>query len=227
MTGAVGQAFPADITVFLMGMAQFTLTILRMPLDMMIVMVLVLVMLMTTSTGITVFVMMVVVVMVMATPTGITVFMMMAVLVVFLVMMVMAAAAVFTVFMMMVVVVMVMAAAAVFTVFMMMVVVVMILSSRFKGCPATAAGSDGYPGFYGFRCFLNIRQKSVRVLGSNPELFCGESQNCFLNSRNLCDFPFDFGCAVGTVDVVDQINFSCHNGFLLYKYRIAQKRNLS
>ena len=169
-----------------MGMAQFTLTILRMPWDMMTVMVLVLEMLMTTS-------------------TGMTVFMMMAVLVVFLVM----------------------AAAAVFTVFMMMVVIVMILSSRFKGCPATAAGSDGYPGFYGFRCFLNIRQKSVRVLGSNPELFCGESQNCFLNSRNLCDFPFDFGCAVGTVDVVDQINFSCHNGFLLYKYRIAQKRNLS
>ena len=55
-----------------------------------------------------------------------------------------------------------------------------------------------------------FRDQGIRVRGSEPKLLGGEGNDRFLHGRMGIEFGFDLGCAVGAVQIVDDVYFSGH-----------------
>ena len=138
-------------------------------------------------------------------------FMPAATLVLMLVMIVSTAALVF-------VLMMVMPAAA--FVFMLMMFVpagtrmcMLMICMGVPGC--FVSGINHNAAFHGPGDFGQFRNQTIRILSSNPQLLGGEGNGSFFHSGMVIKLVFNLGCAVGTVQIFNDVYFLCHRMYLL------------
>ena len=147
------------------------------------------------------------------------VFMMMtaAAFVVVLMMLVVVTAAAFVVVLMMFVV---MTAAAFVVVLMMFVVVtaaacmvvpmMLMMVLMFPNRALSVSGINLHFPFYRPGDPDQLRNQGIRIFCRQPQLLCGKGDDRFLHTLVIVEFLLDLCCAVGTVQIVDNIHFSRH-----------------
>ena len=107
-------------------------------------------------------------------------------------------------------VVVVVAAAA----FLMAVVVVVTAAAllMFLGLGGAVPGTDDHIALHLTGQGGELRDQTVRVLGSEPQLFGGEGDHRILHLRMGIEFPLDLGGAVGAVQILDPVYLPGHEG---------------
>ena len=91
------------------------------------------------------------------------------------------------------------------------VMVLLVVMMFVNGVVSTAV--TGHNGGAGLNCSCNLRQffnQAVRILSSDAQLLGGKGNGCLLNLRQGVKFCFNLGCAVGAVQILDNVYFPFH-----------------
>ena len=84
-------------------------------------------------------------------------------------------------------------------------------------------GVDFYFSFYSPGNGDQFRDQRIRIFCGEPQLLGGKGDGCFLHQFVCIEFAFNFGSTVGTVQIIYDIDFSCHgNASLLYDLTYEQ-----
>ena len=70
---------------------------------------------------------------------------------------------------------------------------------------AVLPGADHHVRLYRSGKSGHFRKQTVRVLCQDPQLSCGEGNGCLRDFRHGCNLAFDLGCAVGAVQIFQNV----------------------